>query len=108
MGTVSYVTEVTAILTDWQQGKVFEDLVEQHEGFRPEPAETWGPNCTSSQVYVLGLDYATPDLIIALMETRWATGTVVWIEDEAWARPWIHVGGRTPDGGWSARPEPAR
>jgi hypothetical protein len=105
---VSYLTEVTVILTDWRQKHVFEDLVEKHEGFRPEPVETWGPNATGSYVYVLGLDYAKPELIDALTEDRWSGGTVVWIEDESWERPWIRVGGRAPEGGWSARPEVAR
>lgn len=101
---MSYVTEVTVILTDWRQRHLFEDLVEQHAGFRPEPAETWGPNCTSSHVYVLGLDY-TSELAEAIQEGPWSAGSVVWVEHEAYSRPVVKVFGPVPMGGWSSEPE---
>lgn len=90
---MSYVTEVVAILANREQGRRFEDLINQLGGVRPRPTpvESGGPNATSVFVYVLGLDYMNPELVEILTTEPWATGSVIWIEDESWDDPMVKV-----------------
>lgn len=102
---MSYVTDVTMILTDWREKKRFEELVLEHEGFTPELAETLGPNCTGAYTYALGLDYAKQALLVAILAGPWSRGSVAFIECESWDRPQIKVFGAVPAGGWAAGAE---
>lgn len=105
---MSYVTDVTVILTDWNDKARLESIVQHWAGFTPLAAEPSGPNCTGCHAYVLGLDYAAPALVDDLLGGPWAPGTVVFVEDESWIRPQIRVFGAVPSGGWASTPEIAR
>lgn len=102
---MSYVTDVTMILTDWHDKQRFERLVEEHAGFTPAAAEPRGPNCTGNATYALGLDYAKRELLDAILAGPWSSGSVAFIWCEACRRPQIKVFGPAPAGGWADEPE---
>lgn len=108
MDTMSYVTDVTVILTDWHDKARLKSIVQYWAGFTPAAVELSGPNCTGCDTYALGLDYALPELLDALLAGPWSPGTVVYIHDEGWVRPQITVFGAEPVGGWASTPEVAR
>jgi hypothetical protein len=104
---MSYLTDVTMILTDWRDRERFEELVEKHEGYRPARHESSGGKAATNYVYCLGVNYAKPELLDALVEGPWHRGSVLYLEREYWPRPLVKVYGDVPANGWAEEPEMA-
>lgn len=81
---MSYVTAVVAVLANPTRDdrQRFEDLVQRYAEFTPEAVDPQGPNFTGLAVYHLGLDFADPALIEALMVGPWPHGSTLRIESE--------------------------
>lgn len=104
---MSNVTDLTMILTDWRDKERFEDLIEEHCLIRPATARNGG-KCMGSYVYCMGLNYAKPELLDALLEGPWSSGSTLYLEREEWLWPLVKIFGDVPVLGWAATPEVPR
>lgn len=58
---MSYVADLVFMARDREDATEFQDQVERHQGYRPQPAEP-GDHCTLLHVFHLGVDYMQPEL----------------------------------------------